>query len=131
MLTLPPTVKVFLAPGGTDMRKSFDTLAAAAREVLAQDPLSGHLFAFCGKHRNRIKILFWDGTGFWLFAKRLAKGTFSWPAVPGEGRRGIELRPDELAMILGGVDLGRTEWRRGWWRPALPVRVEAPAVATS
>jgi transposase len=115
VLTFPSTVRVYLAPGPTDMRKSFDTLSALAREVLERDPLSGHLFAFCGRRRTLIKILVWDGTGFWLFAKRLARGTFAWPAVPADGARRIDLRPDELAALLSGIDLGSAT-RRRWWR---------------
>ena len=125
MLTLGPSIKVYLARGTTDMRKSVDALAGAVREVLQQDPLSGHLFVFCGRRRHMIKILYWDGTGFWLVAKRLAKGTFAWPE-PTDDRQAIELRPDELAALLGGVDLRKTTWRP-WWRastaalPALPL----------
>lgn len=80
---------------------------------------------FCGRRRHLVKILYWDGTGFWLVAKRLAKGTFAWPE-PTDDRQAIELRPDELAALLGGVDLRKTTWRP-WWRastaalPALPL----------
>lgn len=124
MLTLGPTVKVYLARGTTDMRKSFDGLAGAVREVLAEDPLSGHLFVFCGRRRHLVKILYWDGTGFWLVAKRLARGTFSWPD-PSDGQSAITLRPDELTALLGGVDLGRTTWRP-WWRAPAPSSLPAP-----
>lgn len=116
MLTLGPSIKVYLARGTTDMRKSFDGLAGAVRELLAEDPLSGHLFVFCGRRRHMVKVLYWDGSGFWLVAKRLARGTFSWPEAT-DARAVIELRPDELGALLGGVDLGRTTWRR-WWRRA-------------
>lgn len=116
MLTLGPSIKVYLARGTTDMRKSFDSLAGAVRELLAQDPLSGHLFVFCGRRRHMVKVLYWDGTGFWLVAKRLARGTFAWPE-PEDARLAIELRADELGALLGGVDLRRTEWRRWWRRP--------------
>jgi len=121
VLTLGPSIKVYLARGTTDMRKSFDGLAGEVRELLAQDPLSGHLFVFCGRRRHLVKVLYWDGTGFWLVAKRLARGTFVWPEVE-DDRRSIELRPDELGALLGGIDLRRTTWRP-WWRqspPALP-----------
>lgn len=114
MLTLGPTIKVYLARGATDMRKSFDSLSGAVGALLAQDPLSGHLFVFCNRRRNMVKILFWDGSGFWLLAKRLARGTFAWPE-PADDRRTIELRPDELSALLGGIDLERTTWRP-WWR---------------
>jgi len=117
VLSLAPTVKVFLAVGTTDMRKSYDTLAAAARTVLEQDPFSGHLFAFCGRRRDRVKILYWDSTGFWLFSRRLARGTFAWPNAAPEGKRCLELRAEELMALLGGLDLSRSSWR-DWVRVA-------------
>jgi len=126
MLMLGPAIKVYLARGATDMRKSFDALSGAVRVLLALDPLSGHLFVFCNRRRNMVKILYWDGAGFWVLAKRLARGTFAWPE-PADARPGIELRPDELSALLGGIDLGRTTWRP-WWRggseqlPAPPAR---------
>jgi transposase len=108
------------------MRKSFDGLAGEVRELLAQDPLSGHLFVFCGRRRHIVKILYWDGAAFWLIAKRLARGTFAWPEVA-DDRATIELRADQLGALLGGVDLNRTTWRRWWRQPvaALP----APAAS--
>lgn len=113
MLTLSPGVRVFVAPGPTDMRKSFTGLIAATQQV-GWDPLSGHLFAFCNRRRNLLKILYWDSSGFWLLAKRLEKGTFAWPAAV-EGRREVQLGADELACVLGGLDLGQAS-RRPWWR---------------
>lgn len=133
MLTLGPSIKVYLARGTTDMRKSFDSLAGAVRELLEQDPLSGHLFVFCGRRRHMIKILYWDGSGFWLVSKRLARGTFAWPD-PEDDRPAIELRADELGALLGGVDLRRTTWRP-WWRQApagpLPGSARLPVAATA
>jgi transposase len=126
VLTLGPSIKVYLARGTTDMRKSFDSLAGMVREVLAQDPLSGHLFVFCGRRRHLVKILYWDGAAFWLVAKRLARGTFAWPEAE-DDRPTIELRPDELGALLGGVDLRRTTWRR-WWRKAAASLPEPPAL---
>ena len=110
MLTLPPRLRVFLAPGATDMRKSFDGLAAAARQVIRQDPLSGHVFVFCNRRRHLLKILVWDGSGFWVFAKRLERGTFAWPRTTDP----LELRREELALLLGGIDLRQTR-RRAWY----------------
>ena len=78
MLTLSPRTRVFLAPGATDMRKSFDTLTAIVSETLKEDPLSGHLFVFSNRPRTRVKVLLWDGSGL-VMAKRLEKGTFFWP----------------------------------------------------
>lgn len=112
MLTLPPSVKVFLAAGVTDMRKSFDGLLGLARSALAQDPLSGHLFVFCNRRKDRLKILYFDGSGLWVFAKRLERGTFAWPAA--DARAAIEMRGSELALLLGGIDLTQTR-RRRWY----------------
>lgn len=116
MLTIPPSVKVFLAVGVTDMRKSFDTLYALVQSVLLEDPLSGHLFLFCNRKRDRIKVLHWDGSGLWVLAKRLEKGTFCWPEASGASC--VELRAGELALLLGGVDLQRTHRRRWYERRA-------------
>jgi len=117
VLTLPPSVKVFLAAGPTDMRKSFDGLSGVTKSVLAQDPLSGHLFVFCNRKRDRLKILYFDGSGLWVFAKRLERGTFAWPDADAEAR--VEMRASELALLLGGLDLAHTKKRR-WYerRPA-------------
>lgn len=117
MLTLGPSIKIYLARGATDMRKSFDGLAGAVTQILDEDPASGHLFVFCSRRRHMMKILYWDGTGFWLMAKRLARGTFAWPE-PADDRPAIELRPDELNALLGGIDLRRTTWRP-WFRRKL------------
>ena len=117
MLTLPPTARVYAAAGATDMRKSFDTLAHAVRAVIGEDPLSGHLFVFCNKGHNRLKILVWDGSGLWIFAKRLERGTFSWPAADPERKR-VELTATELSLILNGIDVRDTEQRPWWRRPA-------------
>lgn len=134
MLTLGSTTKVYLARGTTDLRKGFDGLAGAVREILAQDPTSGHLFVFCGRRRHMIKVLYWDRTGFWVLAKRLARGTFAWPEAD-DDRPTLELRPDELSALLGGVDLRKTTWRP-WWReqgssapPTRPAIPELPLVS--
>ena len=118
MLNFSSNVKIYLAAGSTDMRKSFDALAAAARVVLEKDPYSGQVFAFCGRRRDLVKILYWDTTGFWLLAKRLARGCFAWPEK-GDGRGCIELRPEQLAAVVGGLDLGRSAWKA--WVPQ-PIR---------
>lgn len=129
MLTLGPAIKVYLARGSTDMRKSFDSLAGAVRELLAHDPLSGHLFVFGNRRRTMLKILYWDGAGFWVLAKRLARGTFSWP-TPADDRPSLELRADELGALLGGIDLDRTTWR-SWWRSRGAALPEPPTLRAS
>ena len=80
---------------------------------LAEDPRSGHLFLFCNKSRTRLKVLCFDGTGLWVCAKRLERGTFSWPASD-VGRKG-RLNAAELSLLLGGLELSRVS-RRNWWR---------------
>jgi len=111
MLTLPENVRIFLAAGPTDMRKSFDTLAALTREVIGQDPRSGHLFVFCNRNRDRLKILHWESSGYWLLSKRLERGTFAWPAA---GAARVTLTATELAVLLGGLDVRDTR-KRPWY----------------
>lgn len=102
MLSLPPTVRIYLASAPADMRKGFDGLAQMVREGIPQDPLSGHLFVFLNKRRNRIKILYWDRDGFALWYKRLEKGVFRFPEAR-DGR--VEVTPAEIAAVLEGIDL--------------------------
>jgi transposase len=106
-------MRVFLAMGPTDMRKGFDGLSVLAQETLRQDPFSGYLFVFRGKRGDLVKILYWDGQGFCLFAKRLEKGRFVWP-VTKEGS--VTLTPAQLSMLLEGID-----WRvpQRTWQPTL------------
>ncbi len=105
-------VRVFLAPGVTDMRKGFNGLYALVRGTLQEDPLSGHLFVFSNRSRDRIKILFWDGSGLWVCAKRLEKGTFRWPSLDD---RSMELTRSELNLLIAGIDLRDCNQRR-WMR---------------
>lgn len=115
MLSIPPTMRVFVATKPTDMRKSFDGLVGAVRGVVAQDPLSGHLFAFFNRRRTMMKAVFWDRGGYCMIAKRLVKGTFF---LPPAGARGVvELEASELALILEGIDLSNAR-RRPRWEPS-------------
>jgi transposase len=114
-------VKVYLATGPTDMRKGFDSLAALARDHLGQDPLSGSLFLFVSRLRDRLKILYWDTDGFALWYKRLEEGTFRLPqacATGAGGGAGVELKASELAMLLEGLDLARLQRRPRFALPA-------------
>ncbi len=86
MIGLPAGTRVWLAVGRTDMRKGFDGLAAAVQERMAQDPFCGHLFVFRGRHGDLIKVLWWDGQGLCLFAKRLEKGRFVCGPAPADGK---------------------------------------------
>ena len=96
--------RIYLAVAPTDMRKGFDTLAALVREFLGQDPLSGHLFLFVSRSRDRLKLLYWDKDGFALWYKRLDEWTFRLPRVP-EAAASVELKASELAILLEGIDL--------------------------
>lgn len=108
-------VRIYLRTGATDMRKGFDSLAALVREHLREDPLSGHLFLFVGRGRDRLKLLYWDNDGFALWYKRLEAGTFRLPSPPGAGAR-LELQPSELAMLLAGIDLTSVKRRQRFTR---------------
>jgi transposase len=105
MLSLPPSVRVFVARGATDMRKSFDALAALVCDVIAEDPQSGHLFVFLNRRRNRVKILWWDRSGYWLLAKRLEHGQFHMYDRAEGSPLSFELSSSELALVLEGIDL--------------------------
>jgi transposase len=96
--------RVFLCTAPADMRKGFDSLAALVRDYLGHDPLSGHLFLFVSRGRDRLKLLYWDRDGFALWYKRLEQGTFRLPA-PTSADHSVELRASELAMLLEGIDL--------------------------
>jgi transposase len=116
VLTLPASVRIYVAAEAVDLRRGFDGLAAATRSLIRQDPLSGHLFVYLNRRRNRIKLLVWDRTGFLLLYKRLERGTFYLPTEPATGERHVEVDAGELGLMLEGLDLrgaGRRErWRR-------------------
>lgn len=101
MLMPPPSMRVFVASVPVDLRRSFDSLAACTEQLLQQDPLSGHLFVFRNRPGDRVKILYWDRTGYCLWYKRLEKGTFHLPSGPG----GVEISTAELVLLLEGIDL--------------------------
>ena len=105
MLSLPPSVKVFMARGATDLRKSFDTLAALVCEVIDEDPQSGHLFVFVNRRRDRVKILWWDRSGYCLLAKRLEHGQFKIYDQAGERAAHYEMSASDLLLLLEGIDL--------------------------
>lgn len=113
MIAIPAGVRVYLAMGPTDMRKGFDGLSMLAQDTLKQDPFSGHLFVFRGKRGDLVKVLYWDGQGFCLFAKRLEKGRFVWPITK---QGAVTLTPAQLSMLLEGID-----WRapQRTWQPTV------------
>ena len=113
MISIPAGVRIYLACGVTDMRKGFDGLSVMAQDTLKENPFSGALFCFRGRRGDLMKVLYWDGQGFCLFAKRLEKGRFTWPATK-EGS--VMLTPAQLSMLVEGL-----EWRapRPTWQPTL------------
>ena len=110
MLSLSPATRIFVALNPVDMRMGFNGLYAQVQTVLQQPPLSGHIFLFTNKLRNRVKLIYWDGSGLWVCAKRLERSTFGWPS--GEGAS-LCLRPEELQLLLHGIE-GTP--RRRWFR---------------
>ena len=124
MFGVGPATRIYLAAGATDMRKGFEGLYGLVRDRLLCEPLSGHVFLFCNAQRNRLKILFWDGTGLWVCAKRLPKGCFTWPQS-GDAQGKLVLSQEELSLLLGGIDLATTKSKR-WYRK---VNIEGDAAA--
>ena len=110
-------LKVFLALEPCDMRKSFNGLHELASRHHESSPGRDSLFVFTNKNRNRIKLLYFDGTGLWVATKRLEKGRFSWPAPSGPDQRRIKLQPEALQLLLDGVDLRGANFKPWYERP--------------
>jgi transposase len=119
MFGLSAAVRVYLAKDPADMRKSFGGLSALVAGQFALDPLSGHLFVFINKRRDRIKILYWDRDGLVVWAKRLERGTFRVPHTTA-GR--VEMTTADLAALLAGIDLNTARRRHRYTRPTTPVQ---------
>lgn len=118
MLSLPPAVRIFVATQPTNMHLSFDRLAALARDVLQEDPFSGHLFVFRNRAGDKVKILGWDRSGFCLWYKRLERGVFHFPRA---STTPLEIDAAELTLLLDGIDLTMATRRPRFQRRALPV----------
>jgi transposase len=116
MIMLPSAVRAFLCTRSTDLRKSFDGLSGLVQECFSQDLLTGHLFLFLNRRRDRIKILYFDRDGLAIWYKRLEAGTFQLPREVHPD--GVELQPAQLAMILSGIDLSTARQRKRFRRPA-------------
>ena len=115
MLTLPESVRIYLATSPTDMRKGFDGLSALIEHELGEDVYSGHLFVFVSRRGDRVKILTWERGGFVLWYKRLERGQFKRPRISAR-QKSVALDAGQLAMLLEGVDYSKV--RRGRrWRP--------------
>jgi transposase len=122
MLTLPPSVRIYLATEPVDLRRGHDGLFAIVRNQWQLDPYAGHLYAFVGRRGNRIKILFWDRGGFVIYYKRFERGQFRLPHV-GPGASSITLDATQLGMLLDGIDVERVRRAKHWIAPETPGHV--------
>lgn len=120
MFGLGPATKVYIALEPVDMRKGFEGLHGLVRDHLGEDPLSGHLFLFSNRAHTRLKALVWDGSGLWVCAKRLERGSFHWPKQSQQATRSVTMRPEELAMLVNGMDLTAARSRANWYRRPAP-----------
>ena len=114
MLSFPGSVKIYLAVNPCDMRKSFNGLYALAVEQLGEDPTQGGLFLFSNRRRNRLKILYWDGSGLWVLNKRLEQGCFTWPKGCNTQGGKLHLSNESLALLVGGIDL-KQGMKKAWY----------------
>ena len=114
MITVPAGTEIWIAAGVTDLRRGFDGLSAIVQTILEQNPFSGHVFVFRGRRGDLVKVLWWDGDGLCLFAKRLERGRFVWPKAENGT---VSLTRAQLSMLLEGID-----WRR-------PERTYTPEVS--
>ena len=114
MFGFGPATRIYVAAGATDMRKNFNGLYGLVRDHLSCDPESGHVFLFTNARRNRLKLLVYDGSGLWVCAKKLDRGCFRWPDAASTVKK-IVLSSEELALLLGGIDLTQTRPRK-WYR---------------
>ena len=135
MLNLTDGRRIFLARAVTDMRKSFDTLATLVQYQLGRDPFAGDVFVFIGKRKNRLKILVWDVSGFWVCIKRLEQGTFAVPAplLDPTAKSSVTLSPAEMAMLLEGISVHRAAYHQHYHRnpPSPPPSPSAPATMSA
>ena len=111
---MPTSVRIYFCCEACDMRRSFDGLERMTREIVKQEPSSGHLFVFRNRRGDRLKILYWERGGFVIHYKLLEKGTFDRPSSDTQGA--VRIEAAELLMLLQGIDLTTTR-RRRWWSP--------------
>ena len=123
MIGLAFGVKIFLCTTAADMRRGFDGLSGMAQSLMQQDPLSGHLFVFRNRNRDKLKILYWDQDGLAIWYKRLEQGTFQFP-TDGKDRQdlaaGVEISSSDLSLLLGGIDLRSARKRKRYAHPKNP-----------
>lgn len=122
MLTLPSSVRIYLAAEPVDLRRGHDGLVALVRNVWRLDPFEGHLFVFLGRRLDRVKILVWDRNGFVVYYKRLSQGRFRMPTISAGATR-VSMDATTLAMLLSGIDV-KVVRRPSVWTP--PATASAP-----
>lgn len=122
MLLLSRAVHVYVATEPCCLRKSFEGLANQVRQALAKDPLSGHVFVFLNRRKNMVKLLLWTRGGFTIVAKRLERGTFTFPERVTSSAASVEVDVHELSMLLEGIDVTRARTSRRWEPPAHAAR---------
>ena len=115
MLSIAAGTRIFLAAGATDMRKGFDALQGLVSHELKKDPLSGHLFLFINRRRDKLKVLYWDGDGLAIWYRRLEQGTYQVPKLSADAKS-AEIRSEELMMLLRGIDLSSVRRRKRFVR---------------
>lgn len=116
-------LRVCLAVAPVDLRRSFEGLALLVKEALGEDERSSQIFVFSNQRRNRIRLLYWDGSGLWLMTKRLEAGSFSWPQMP-DGAAKLKLRAEALEMLLSGIDLKGARMRPWYEDPSAAVAAD-------
>jgi transposase len=117
MFGLGTATRIYVATGATDMRMGFNGLYGLVANRLGSDPLSGHLYLFANSRRDRMKVLFFDGSGLWVCAKRMEGGRLRWPE-PLSSEDKVQLSQQEFALLIGGIDLVKTRPRK-WYRKAI------------
>ena len=124
MFGFGPATRIYVAAGSTDMRKNFNGLYGLVRDHLGCDPESGHVFVFTNARRNRLKLLVYDGSGLWVCGKKLDGGRFRWPEADSTVKK-IVLSSEELALLLGGIDLTQTRPRKWYRKPPVEEPTES------
>jgi transposase len=114
MFAMGAATRIYVATGAFDMRKGFNGLEGLIRERLECEPSSGHIFLFSNARRNRLKLVFFDGSGLWVCSRRMEGGTLHWPVAEG-GK--VQLSREQFALLIGGIDLAQTRERK-WYRKA-------------
>jgi len=112
-MNIATTSRIYLVCGITDMRKSFNGLAGIVEGLCEKGTLSGDVYLFCNRNKTRVKVIYWDGSGLWVCAKRLERGRFSW--MDTDKDKSVSISYEELAMLLGGIDPADT-YQKKWFR---------------